>query len=79
MKGKYTINAVDRGAVAWDVCMTDQCDSSLDIVEALRQRFPHRICWITLTDDPERGDVEADVCDEIAERRSGGSGTSLKK
>jgi hypothetical protein len=57
--GKYTISAVDRAGVPWDVCMTDHEDSAADIVNALvAARINGRTYWVTLTDDPERGEID---------------------
>jgi len=63
MTGKYTINAVDRAGVPWEVCMTDHKDSAREILDAFRHRdYLHtRTYWVTLTDDPERGDVEDEL------------------
>jgi hypothetical protein len=61
LTGKFTINAVDPAGTPWEVCMTDHKDSALDVLDALRGEglvTPKRHHWVTLTEDPERGDVE---------------------
>ena len=67
MTGKYTINAVDRAGTPWEVCMTDHKDSARDIIWGLVDKFGKshgRVYWPTLTDDPERGDVEDELYED---------------
>ena len=67
MTGKYTINAVDPAGTPWDVCMTDHGDSARAVLEAMRAVWglnQSRVYWITLTDDPERGDVEDELYED---------------
>ena len=63
MTGKFTINAVDPSGVPWEVCMTDHTDSAAIIENALQSRPDGRVYWVTLTDDPERGQVDPEDCE----------------
>ena len=60
MTGKFTINAVDPSGVPWEVCMTDHADSAALVADALGQCWhsSKKLFWVTLTDDPERGEVD---------------------
>lgn len=56
---KYTVHAVDRAGIPWEVCQTNHKDSLFEIVDAL-QNFKGRYYFTSYTDDPERGQVHED-------------------
>ena len=72
VKPKYTVYAVDRAGVPWDVLHTDSPREAVDCAEA--QRALHgreRTLGIYEPDDPEKGDVEMELEEMLWEEEHG--------
>lgn len=62
-RAKYTVYAVDRAGNSWDEAMTDDPKEALRQLERVRATYPTG--GVTLTDDPEAGDVENRIMEEL--------------
>ena len=64
---KYTIYSVDRAGTPWDVAYTSDKElvlSTLDYLRAKRQ-VQDQVHGVFLTDDPEQGDQEMDIEEDL--------------
>lgn len=64
---KYQINAVDPSGSVWQVVTLNDPHQVSEVIDGLRNdedsNRPNRIYWVTLTNDPEKGDIEDSMYD----------------
>jgi hypothetical protein len=63
----YSVMAVDRAGTPWQVALAPAREA-LEILEKERVTTPNSVCvyyWVCDPDEPERGDVQTRLEDEI--------------
>ena len=66
---KYTIQGVDRAGCTWEVDSKHDPAFALACLEQARRAEPRNHFYVYLTDDPEAGDVENQIMEELEEMR----------
>ena len=62
---KYTIQGVDRAGCTWEVIQLDNPEVVLERLASDRALEPRNHFYVYLTDDPEAGDVEDRIMEEL--------------
>ena len=64
----YVVMSADRSGNCWEVARYTDALAALTKVEWLRQDYPHNVHMVNDSEDPERGDIQLDLEEIVAEQ-----------